>query len=77
MKAHYKEMLDKGQCWCQLEGYTRKVCPLGPKYLESLYSWSEDNPVNSMLAWKICEPCKEGTLSTEMMQTIAKQILEE
>ena len=46
-------MLDDGRCW----RVCGKICPYGKQFLEQLYSWSEENPLNPMLVWKICDPC--------------------
>jgi len=53
MQSHYKEKLDKGLCWRQC----KKECPAGKAFLEELYSWSEENPLNPWLVWKVCDPC--------------------
>lgn len=53
MKSHYETKLKEGKCWRAF-----RDCPLGKKFLEALYSWSEQNPLNPWLAWKICDPCE-------------------
>jgi hypothetical protein len=53
MKGHYKDKLEKCACWRSF-----KTCLLGKEFLETLYSWSEDNPIHPYLAWKIYDPCE-------------------
>lgn len=49
-------MLEEERCWRAC-----KKCPKGKEFLRGLYSWSEDNPLNPMLVWKVCDPCHFGT----------------
>jgi hypothetical protein len=60
MMSHYKDKVEKGACWCSF-----KTCPLGKDFLETLYSWSEANPLHPYLAWKVCEPCDNGEQITD------------
>jgi hypothetical protein len=52
MKGHYAEKLKEHKCW-----RTNEQCVLDDKFLKSLYSWSELNPLDPMLVWKVCDPC--------------------
>ena len=53
MKSHYQVMIKECKCWRAF-----RICPLGQRFLKVLYSWSEQNPLNPWLAWKICDPCE-------------------
>ena len=65
MKSNYARFLETCHCW-----QADRTCPLGKPFLQDLYSWTEDNPLHPMLAWKICSKCN-GKLTLDEMKALS------